>query len=80
MGAFYAPRAGEGNQILQNKLFKSVDTIRGYTIAQALALRGAVRESGRFSARTLYRTFTFPTRIPAVQYAGSEKQRPRNPL
>jgi hypothetical protein len=31
MGAFYAPRAGEGNQILHMKSFKSVDTIRGHT-------------------------------------------------
>jgi hypothetical protein len=31
MGAFYAPCAGEGKHILQNKPFKSVDTIRGHT-------------------------------------------------
>jgi hypothetical protein len=31
MGAFYAPCLREGNQILQNKTSKSVDTIRGYT-------------------------------------------------
>jgi hypothetical protein len=30
VGAFYAPRAREGNQILQIKAFKSVDTIRGH--------------------------------------------------
>jgi hypothetical protein len=31
VGAFYARHAEEGNQILQNKPFKSVETIRGYT-------------------------------------------------
>jgi hypothetical protein len=31
MGAFYAPRASEGNEILQVKSFKSVDTMRGHT-------------------------------------------------
>jgi hypothetical protein len=31
VGAFYARRAAEGNQILQIKSFTSVDTIRGYT-------------------------------------------------
>jgi hypothetical protein len=30
VGAFYAPYAREGNQILQMKPFTSVDTIRGY--------------------------------------------------
>jgi hypothetical protein len=30
VGAFYAPYAREGNQILQMKPFKSVNTIRGY--------------------------------------------------
>jgi hypothetical protein len=45
----------------------------------ASASRRGVRENGRFSARALHRTFTFPTHIPAVQDTGSEKQRPRNP-
>jgi hypothetical protein len=53
-----------------------VEQIRGYTTLMNLL----VRENDRFSARTLYRTCTFPTRIPAVQDTGSEKQRPRNPL
>jgi hypothetical protein len=29
--AFYAPRTGEGNQILPINVFASVETIRGYT-------------------------------------------------
>jgi hypothetical protein len=32
VGAFYAPRAGEGNQILPINSSKSVETIRGYTL------------------------------------------------
>jgi hypothetical protein len=33
VGAFYAGRAGEGNQILPMKRFTSKETIRGYTNA-----------------------------------------------
>jgi hypothetical protein len=40
----------------------------------------AVRQNDRFSARILYRTFTLPTRIPAVQYTRPEKQRSLNQL
>ena len=43
MGAFYAPRAREGNQILQINLSKSVETIRGHpSAAHVLARRVAV--------------------------------------
>jgi hypothetical protein len=43
MGAFYAPCAGEGNQILQIKSFTSVDTIRGYTSGQGVRLSFAAQ-------------------------------------
>ena len=33
VGAFYALRAGKGNQILQINCFKSVEKIRGYSSA-----------------------------------------------
>jgi hypothetical protein len=33
VGAFYAPRAREGNQILHIKSFKSVEKIRGHSMA-----------------------------------------------
>jgi hypothetical protein len=45
VGVFYAPRAGEGKQILQIKSSKSVDTIRGYT-STGLHERECVLPSG----------------------------------
>jgi hypothetical protein len=40
VGGFYAPRAKEGNGILQNKPFTSVEKVRGYTKSLILPLYG----------------------------------------
>jgi hypothetical protein len=42
--------------------------------------RGAVRENDRFLVPALDEAFTLPTRLPAVQHTGSEKQRSINQL
>jgi hypothetical protein len=42
VGAFYAPDAREGNEILHMKAFTSVEVIRGYTNHGNISVTGTV--------------------------------------